>query len=181
MQTEQVQELRSRLEEYERRLEEYERLNLRSLARELDGMMYIVSPDRAWPDGMTLPRSSKIFVLGEHVDMNLRITWMDGPGDIMHYQSWFRIAMKKVNGHWMLEHTDSLVDRNCVVTVKHMGAHEYVPVTCLRLHMPAGSAPCTIFKNGDQLNIRLRGDLPLSLDGSEGLSYCPLTIRIVGE
>ena len=184
MQTEQVQELRSRLEEYER-------LNLRSLARELDGMMCIVSADRAWPDGMTRPRSFE-YMNQDRVAIHLTVT----------YQYWniteqasVRIAMSKFDEDWFMERPeDILLERDALITVKHMGSDEYVPVICLsRLWWtPARRSQlktvCTIFKNGDQLNVRLRGQgvpdgvsLPCSPDGSEEWSYCPLTIRIVGE
>jgi hypothetical protein len=171
---------------------EVDELKLRE--NELGGMMSIVSPKRAWPDGMIRPRSIEFGHDGDYVFMQLWVKFQYGPGDIMTAQKWFRIEMRKVAEDWFMVRTDFLAAHNCVITVKHMGSDEYVHVTLKNRNPDDGDywdgnkwvlhEECTKFKDGDQLDIRLIPNIgvsrPLSLNGFEELSYFPATIRIYG-
>ena len=193
MKEEIVQKLRARLEKAE-----HAQAQLKEMQGELHGMMYMVSPKVVWPavfPHMARPRSVQDS-MGIVVSMHLLCSVQDGTfmGAPFLAQTWIKIEMRKLGEHWMMVSTDSLanVPGICIITVKHMGSDEYVPVN-MKNKNPSLSdwwdgaqwhyhEDRTIFNNGDLLNIEIRdyhGVLhPLSwmLSATEHLCYFPIRI-----
>ena len=187
MKEEIVQKLRARLEKAE-----HAQAQLKEMQGELHGMMYMVSPKVVWPavfPHMARPRSVQDS-MGIVVSMHLLCSVQDGTflGAPFLAQTWIKIEMRKLGEHWMMVLTDSLanVPGNCIITVKHMGSDEYVPVNMHdRAQWNDHDPPRTIFNNGDLLNIEIRDyhgvlhPLGWMLSATEHLCCFPLTIRMV--